>query len=337
MIRALVSLMVMICLAQCTSRGGLFCEASGHTKGTVAFKQCEMRYRANETYINHCRHSGLVVEGPQLTTCIDEARKKHQLYNKNNQFCRSEAQRVHAPLYSRVKKEQQATLHPDGQISVGVISLKQTFGEGEIGPLKNNYVNACMNIHGWPNAGSWGSKNNVSFSHITNGLSQLNKKNISFDTPSHQSVAIFRAIADNNPYLVKDIIAKGANVNAPNYQGYTALHVASRLGNFQVAQVLLEQLNADTNPVSFKGESAISLASAGGHHSLAHYITQVISQRQYERARAEEKKKYEELLKAQQEVAPTDTSAAITDNAVETEKEKSSMERRLEHLIEKWK
>jgi ankyrin repeat protein len=51
--------------------------------------------------------------------------------------------------------------------------------------------------------------------------------------------ALFEAAADGNKAKVKELVAKGANVNKKNMDGFTLLHVAIEHGNNQMVEALL--------------------------------------------------------------------------------------------------
>lgn len=63
--------------------------------------------------------------------------------------------------------------------------------------------------------------------------------------------------------VVQALLANGADVNAKDRRGWTALMLASRTGSLDVAQALLAK-GADVNAKTGDGTTALMLASAGG-------------------------------------------------------------------------
>jgi len=63
---------------------------------------------------------------------------------------------------------------------------------------------------------------------------------------------------------VKSLIAKGAEVNAKDNKGGTALMVASLNGHIEIVQALLGK-GAEVNAKSNKGGTALMVASLNGH------------------------------------------------------------------------
>ena len=63
--------------------------------------------------------------------------------------------------------------------------------------------------------------------------------------------------------LVKTLLEKGANVNAKDDQGMTALIAASRQGRVEVAQLLVDR-DADVNAIDSAGETALVYAASKG-------------------------------------------------------------------------
>jgi len=53
--------------------------------------------------------------------------------------------------------------------------------------------------------------------------------------------ALFGAAKSKNMFLLKQLIAEGANVNHQNFNGETALHIAASLGNLQMVKYLISQ------------------------------------------------------------------------------------------------
>ncbi|MCA9897602.1 MAG: ankyrin repeat domain-containing protein [Ardenticatenaceae bacterium] len=75
-------------------------------------------------------------------------------------------------------------------------------------------------------------------------------------TATHGNLAILRALLEN-----------GAEVNAAQEGGFTAVHQAAHLNNIPMAQLLLE-FGADPHQPDAKGQTALQLAQAEGHAAV---------------------------------------------------------------------
>ena len=71
--------------------------------------------------------------------------------------------------------------------------------------------------------------------------------------------------------LCQLLLEHGANVNAIQHGGYTALHAAAQNGKTELAQLLLNH-GADKNILTDKGESAAMLAREKQHGATADFI-----------------------------------------------------------------
>lgn len=67
--------------------------------------------------------------------------------------------------------------------------------------------------------------------------------------------------------MVQRYIKHGTHLNAKNHAGWTALHLAAREGRADIVNVLLEA-GADPAIPGPNGETALSLARAGGHQAV---------------------------------------------------------------------
>jgi uncharacterized protein (DUF433 family) len=76
-----------------------------------------------------------------------------------------------------------------------------------------------------------------------------------------------RAAQDGNKEIVSSFIARGANVNAADEFGDTALLVASDTGHANVVALLLEK-GADVNVKDCDGKTPLHLASKRGHEAV---------------------------------------------------------------------
>ncbi|HHJ21188.1 MAG TPA: hypothetical protein ENJ84_15390 [Gammaproteobacteria bacterium] len=80
--------------------------------------------------------------------------------------------------------------------------------------------------------------------------------------------ALLAASKKGHADTVKDLLAKGADVNARNYKGMTALMFASKKGYADIVKALLAK-NADVNVQRRDGWTALMFASRHGHTDTA--------------------------------------------------------------------
>ena len=81
------------------------------------------------------------------------------------------------------------------------------------------------------------------------------------------SVALSNAVSSGNLKIMKLLIANGADVNAVDKDGKTALMMASEFGYIEVAESLIEG-GADVNAVKESGSTALIHASHNGHTEI---------------------------------------------------------------------
>ena len=76
------------------------------------------------------------------------------------------------------------------------------------------------------------------------------------------------AAAGDHLAVARLLVAAGADVNAPQLQGYRPLHAAAQNGNAELVELLLAA-GADPNARNDAGQSPADLAAAAGHEDLA--------------------------------------------------------------------
>ena len=79
------------------------------------------------------------------------------------------------------------------------------------------------------------------------------------------------AIKDDNIQIVIDLIRDGADVNALDRHGQTALMLAAHAGYCEIVEVLIAH-RASLNVTSKFGLSALMLAIVAGHEKVAHLL-----------------------------------------------------------------
>jgi ankyrin repeat protein len=79
------------------------------------------------------------------------------------------------------------------------------------------------------------------------------------------------AAASSNYALCSLLLENGADINAVQQGGYTALHAAAQNGKTELVKLFLVN-GADKNLLTEKGESAVSFAIAGSHMETARFI-----------------------------------------------------------------
>jgi ankyrin repeat protein len=79
------------------------------------------------------------------------------------------------------------------------------------------------------------------------------------------------AVAGPDPMMAEALVMMGADVNAVQEGGFTALHAAAHRGNLQLTELLLGA-GADPSARTDDGRSASNLARAAGHEELANRL-----------------------------------------------------------------
>ncbi|RIV68752.1 ankyrin repeat domain-containing protein [Flagellimonas aequoris] len=83
--------------------------------------------------------------------------------------------------------------------------------------------------------------------------------------------ALHAAVAKENVELCQLLIAKGADINAPQMQNVTALHSAAHRGNLELVKLLVQQ-GADIDLKMDNGDTALSIVKRDGHKEVAAYL-----------------------------------------------------------------
>ena len=86
---------------------------------------------------------------------------------------------------------------------------------------------------------------------------------------------LFSAASGGDAAAVQALLAKGAELNAKNNDGVTALIVASGNGHLDVVQALLAK-GADVNAKDNNGWTALDAAAAGGHAEIRALLQAVL-------------------------------------------------------------
>lgn len=83
--------------------------------------------------------------------------------------------------------------------------------------------------------------------------------------------AIFGAAKTKNLFLLKTLLAEGANIHHKNFNGESALHIAASLGNLQMVHYLLGK-GANVNASTGKNWLPIHHAIRFNHPAVANYL-----------------------------------------------------------------
>ncbi|NXK92787.1 ANR11 protein, partial [Formicarius rufipectus] len=78
---------------------------------------------------------------------------------------------------------------------------------------------------------------------------------------------LHRAVNHEDVDLVRKIIQAGGNVNAQDYAGLTALHIASMEGSYRIANLLLKA-GADVNATQKEQITPLQDAVKEGHYEV---------------------------------------------------------------------
>lgn len=82
---------------------------------------------------------------------------------------------------------------------------------------------------------------------------------------------LHNAAADNAVALIERLIANGANVNAKDENGDTAVHAAAANNAINAAKALLNK-EADINATNNEGNTPLHMANANGKHEIAKFL-----------------------------------------------------------------
>lgn len=100
------------------------------------------------------------------------------------------------------------------------------------------------------------------------GILKLLLENCHHDSTLHGGkTPLHLAVENNFRKIVRDLIARGANINATNKTGQTALHIACRLNNVEIARYLIFE-NCNTNVKDWQNKIPLHLACQSGNLSL---------------------------------------------------------------------
>ena len=82
-----------------------------------------------------------------------------------------------------------------------------------------------------------------------------------------EPISLIEAASKGDIDTVRTLLAKGADVNAEDNDGNTALMASAKNGHTNIVQVLLKQ-GADVNAKTKSGETALMIAKKMGHEEI---------------------------------------------------------------------
>lgn len=120
-----------------------------------------------------------------------------------------------------------------------------------------------------------------------------------------QETRLIRAAKDGNITTIQKLIDRGADINAKNENGWTALFYAAVTGHEMVVRLLLDR-GADINAEDKEGWTALSWADARGYKTVVRLLLNI----EADRRMSEEKKVLQlletgELVHSGQELEPS--------------------------------
>jgi hypothetical protein len=254
---------LLLSLSACAPMGKNFCIANGYPEDSAQYKECVSRYAVNADLYSYCtKNRGIAGEGGQLNQCLESARQLKTNYSQDVNSCQRDADNKFAAVFRSPKRERQPTLHSNGLVTLDEIAVDEGYSSLEQQSYLSPFIQRCMSIYGWNQPISWAAgKTYPNMSSITSNLSALNREPIQVVISENPIARLFKAVSDGDIDSTRHIIInEGVPVNAQNYQGYSALHVAVKQGNRNIARMLVKELNANTQLRSAQGQRPIDLA-----------------------------------------------------------------------------
>jgi ankyrin repeat protein len=86
-----------------------------------------------------------------------------------------------------------------------------------------------------------------------------------------KSAALMYAAQRGHPDTLKDLMDRGADVNAKIQDGWTALMLAVANGHADIVKILIER-GADVNAKTLRGKTAMMLAASEGHTGIVNVL-----------------------------------------------------------------
>ena len=121
--------------------------------------------------------------------------------------------------------------------------------------------------------GNWKTNNDI-FCIDAAGLSFLLEKGLDVNAKFETVTVLHVAAYWGDLGLVKELIGKGADVNAKDKSGWTVLHVAAESGNLDLVKYLVEEKNLDVNAKDEDGWTVLHDAARSGNLDLVKYLVE---------------------------------------------------------------
>ena len=82
---------------------------------------------------------------------------------------------------------------------------------------------------------------------------------------------LHKAVKSKDTNLIKELLKKGTDVNLKNRKGFSALHIASEFGTYEIVELLIKY-GADVNAKTNYDVTPLHFAAQGGNTVIANLL-----------------------------------------------------------------